>query len=195
MKKNFLMKTMILMMFTIQCFGESANNSKNFKEVMSDKDKYQYASEKYLEKGRFGNEFVGFIDVPNWEKLMWFTDPDSSFYTLQITKNEIDIFTLDVLTFQRKSEISDLEVAREVIKSTYNRYLNEGHNKNNLVVKEVNSNGYKGMQLRVKNISGKALIQNVFVVGNKIHFAISEGEPKNIDEMDKLILDSWDPYE
>ena len=51
------------------------------------------------------------------------------------------------------------------------------------------------MQLRVKNISGKALIQNVFVVGNKIHFAISEGEPKNIDEMDKLILDSWDPYE
>ena len=189
------MKTMILMMFTIQFFGESANNSKNFKEVMSDKDKYQYASEKYLEKGRFGNEFVGFIDVPNWEKLMWFTDPDSSFYTLQITKNGIDIFTLDVLTFQRKSEISDLEVAREVIKSTYNRYLNEGHNKNNLVVKEVNSNGYKGMQLRVKNISGKALIQNVFVVGNKIHFAISEGEPKNIDEMDKLILDSWDPYE
>ena len=189
------MKTMILMMFTIQFFGESANNSKNFKEVMSDKDKYQYASEKYLEKGRFGNEFVGFIDVPNWEKLMWFTDPDSSFYTLKITKNEIDIFTLDVLTFQRKSEISDLEVAREVIKSTYNRYLNEGHNKNNLVVKEVNSNGYKGMQLRVKNISGKALIQNVFVVGNKIHFAISEGEPKNIDEMDKLILDSWDPYE
>ena len=221
MKKKFLMKTMILMMFTIQCFGESSNNSKNFKEdcyipkgeltcvtnlntsegqqklkeVMSDKDKYQYASEKYLEKGRFGNEFVGFIGVPNWEKLMWFTDPDSSFYTLQITKNGIDIFTLDVLTFQRKSEISDLEVAREVIKSTYNGYLNAGHNKNNLVVKEVNSNGYKGMQLRVKNISGKALIQNVFVVGNKIHFAISEGEPKNIDEMDKLILDSWDPYE
>lgn len=220
MKKIILVKGIILLMLSIQCLGKGSNKSSNnnedcyipkgelhcvtdlstpqgqqkLKEFSNVKNKYQKDSEKYLQKGRFGNEFVGFIDVPKWKDLKWFTDPDSSYYTLQITNDGIDIFTLDMLNISDKKGLSNMEIANEIIRVNYEGYLNAGHDRSNLVVKEVNANGYKGVQLKVKSISGKSLVQNIFVVGNKIYFATAEGNPKNISEMEKLILRSWDPY-
>lgn len=220
MKKIMLANTIILLMLSIQCFGKGSNNSNNgdkdcyvpkgeihcvtdlntpegqqkLKEFSRVKGIYQRESEKYLQKGRFGNEFVGFIDVPKWKDVKWFTDPDSSYYTLQITNDGIDIFTLDMLGILDKKGLSNLEIANKLIRTNYEGYLNAGHDKNNLVIKEVSVNGYKGVQLKVKNISGKSLVQNIFVVENKIYFATAEGNPKNIDEMEKLILRSWNPY-
>ena len=220
MKKIILVKGIILLMLSIQCLGKGSNKSSNnnedcyipkgelhcvtdlstpegqqkLKEFSNVKNKYQKDSEKYLQKGRFGNEFVGFIDVPKWKDLKWFTDPDSSYYTLQITNDGIDIFTLDMLNISDKKGLSNMEIANEIIRVNYEGYLNAGHDRSNLVVKEVNVNGYKGVQLKVKSISGKSLVQNIFVVGNKIYFATAEGNPKNIGEMEKLILRSWNPY-
>ena len=76
----------------------------------------------------------------------------------------------------------------------YRGYKEAGHPDSNLVKKNVTVNGYKGGQLKVKEISGKSLVTNIVVSGDKIYFASAEAIPSHIEEMTKWILNSWNPY-
>ena len=161
-------------------------------EMGTKKGETYKAAKVYFEKGRFGNEQVGFIAYPkgNWAL---FYDPDASLSAFQIA-NGTDIYTLDVLRIENKEGKTDSQIVSEIINTLYRGYREAGHPDSNLVKKNVTVNGYKGGQLKVKEISGKSLVTNIVVSGDKIYFASAEAIPSHIEEMTKWILNSWNPY-
>lgn len=161
-------------------------------EMGTKKEETYKAAKVYFEKGRFGNEQVGFIAYPkgNWAL---FYDPDASLSAFQIA-NGTDIYTLDVLRIENKEGKTDSQIVSEIINTLYRGYREAGHPDSNLVKKNVTVNGYKGGQLKVKEISGKSLVTNIVVSGDKIYFASAEAIPSHIEEMTKWILNSWNPY-
>ena len=160
-------------------------------ETGAKKDELYKAAKVYFDKGRFGNKYVGFIAYPkgNW---ILFNDPDTSLTAFQIAKGS-DIYTLDVLQIVNKYGKTDSQIAGEVVDSLYRGYLEAGNSESNLIKKSVMVNGYNGEQLTVKNISGKSLVINVVVSGNKIYFISVEGVPSHIGEMMKWVINSWNP--
>ena len=146
----------------------------------------------HFDKGRFGNRYVGFIAYPKG-KWVIFHDPDSSPVAFQIARGT-DIYTLDVLRIENKEGKTDSQIVSEIINTLYRGYREAGHPDSNLVKKNVTVNGYKGGQLKVKEISGKSLVTNIVVSGDKIYFASAEAIPSHIEEMTKWILNSWNPY-
>ena len=161
-------------------------------EIGTRKDEVYKAAQVYFNKGRFGNEQVGFIAYPkgNWAL---FYDPDAPISAFQIARGT-DIYTLDALMMERKQRKTDSQIAAEIINNLYIGYKEAGHTESGLVRKSVVINGYKGEQLTVKNISGKSLVINVVVSGNKIYFISVEGVPSHIGEMMKWVINSWNPY-
>ena len=161
-------------------------------EIRTRKDEVYKAAQVYFNKGRFGNEQVGFIAYPkgNWAL---FYDPDASLSAFQIA-NETDIYTLDALGIVSKQGKTDSQIAAEIINNLYAGYKGAGHPESGLVRKSVVINGYKGEQLTVKNISGISLVSNVIVTGNKIYFISVEGIPSHVGEMMKWVISSWNPY-
>ena len=161
-------------------------------EIRTRKDEVYKAAQVYFNKGRFGNEQVGFIAYPkgNWAL---FYDPDASLSAFQIA-NGTDIYTLDALGIVSKQGKTDSQIAAEIINNLYAGYKGAGHPESGLVRKSVVINGYKGEQLTVKNISGISLVSNVIVTGNKIYFISVEGVPSHIGEMMKWVINSWNPY-
>ena len=160
-------------------------------EIRTRKDEVYKAAQVYFNKGRFGNEQVGFIAYPkgNWAL---FYDPDASLSAFQIA-NGTDIYTLDALGIVSKQGKTDSQIAAEIINNLYAGYKGAGHPESGLVRKSVVINGYKGEQLTVKNISGISLVSNVIVTGNKIYFISVEGIPSHIGEMMKWVINSWNP--
>lgn len=161
-------------------------------EIRTRKDEVYKAAQVYFNKGRFGNEQVGFIAYPkgNWAL---FYDPDASLSAFQIA-NGTDIYTLDALGIVSKQGKTDSQIAAEIINNLYAGYKGAGHPESGLVRKSVVINGYKGEQLTVKNISGISLVSNVIVTGNKIYFISVEGIPSHVGEMMKWVINSWNPY-
>jgi len=161
-------------------------------EMGTRKDEVYKAAQVYFNKGRFGNEQVGFIAYPkgNWAL---FYDPDASLSAFQIA-NGTDIYTLDALGIVSKQGKTDSQIASEIINNLYTGYKGAGHPESGLVRKSVVINGYKGEQLTVKNISGISLVSNVIVTGNKIYFISVEGVPSHVGEMMKWVINSWNPY-
>lgn len=161
-------------------------------EMGTRKDEVYKAAQVYFNKGRFGNEQVGFIAYPkgNWAL---FYDPDASLSAFQIA-NGTDIYTLDALGIISKQGKTDSQIAAEIINNLYAGYKGAGHPESGLVRKSVVINGYKGEQLTVKNISGISLVSNVIVTGNKIYFISVEGIPSHVGEMMKWVINSWNPY-
>lgn len=161
-------------------------------EIRTRKDEVYKAAQVYFNKGRFGNEQVGFIAYPkgNWAL---FYDPDASLSAFQIA-NGTDIYTLDALGIVSKQGKTDSQIAAEIINNLYAGYKGAGHPESGLVRKSVVINRYKGEQLTVKNISGISLVSNVIVTGNKIYFISVEGIPSHVGEMMKWVINSWNPY-
>ena len=161
-------------------------------EMGTKKREVYKAAKVYFDKGRFGNEQVGFIAYPkgNWAL---FYDPDASLSAFQIA-NGTDIYTLDAIRIATKQGKTDSQIATEIINNLYIGYKGAGHPESGLVRKSVVINGYKGEQLTVKNISGLSLISNVIVTGNKIYFISVEGVPSHVGEMMKWVTNSWNPY-
>lgn len=161
-------------------------------EIGTRKDEVYKAAQVYFNKGRFGNEQVGFIAYPkgNWAL---FYDPDASLSAFQIARGT-DIYTLDALGIVSKQGKTDSQIAAEIINNLYAGYKGAGHPESGLVRKSVVINGYKGEQLTVKNISGISLVSNVIVTGNKIYFISVEGVPSHVGEMMKWVINSWNPY-
>ena len=161
-------------------------------ESMKRKDGLYEEAKVHFDKGRFGNRYVGFIAYPKG-KWVIFHDPDSSPVAFQIARGT-DIYTLDVLRIENKEGKTDSQIVSEIINTLYRGYREAGHPDSNLVKKNVTVNGYKGGQLKVKEISGKSLVTNIVVSGDKIYFASAEAIPSHIEEMKKWILNSWNQY-
>lgn len=168
-------------------------SKKKLVKVSEEQDIYYRESEKNSRE-RFGSEYVGFIDLPKWEDVKWLIDIYSDTYTLEISRDGVDIYTLDSFDIKNTQGLSSEETAKNLVEQEFRKYLNEGHSRSNLEIKLVEASGYKGVQLRVKELSGKTLIKNVFAVGNKVYYANAQGISKNINEMEKHILTTWNPH-
>ena len=169
------------------------HNKKKLVKLTEEQDRYYRNSEKYLKEGRFGSEYVGFIGLPDWKEMKWLIDIYSESYTLEISKDGVDIYTLDSFDINDKKGLSDEWLAKTLAEQEFRKYLNEGYKRNSLEIKKIESSGYKGMQIKIKETSGKIIIKNIFVIGNKVYHANAEGLSKNINEMEKIILNSWNP--
>ena len=207
MKKMFKMIIIIFCMSTL-IYGEAEskksldNNIDNVKnqnqenkkslKISEEQDRYHKNSEKYLKGGRFGSEHVGFINLPRWEEGKWIIDVYFESYTLE-AKDGASIYILDSFNINDKKDLSDDWIARNLVEQEFRKYLNEGYKRNSLEIKKIESSGYKGMQIKIKETSGKIIIKNIFVIGNKVYHANAEGLSKNINEMEKIILNSWNP--
>ena len=221
MRKNNLFKVLILgAMFGMTVFLNGAAKTTNKKEKQEDcyipkgeltcvtdintvkgsiklaekeaeKDKLFKDAEKYFKKGRFGNENVGFIDYP--EGWMMFVDSDSGPSTMQISREGFDIYTLDVLYIVDDS-INLTKITEEIVNLKYNALLEAGHTKNNLEIKDVVINGYKGKSVKVKRVSGKSWITYYIPNKKKMHIIVVEGLPQHTDKMQKFVERSWNPY-
>lgn len=205
MKKMFKMIIIIFCMSTL-IYGEAEskksldNNIDNVKnqnqenkkslKISEEQDRYHKNSEKYLKGGRFGSEHVGFINLPRWEEGKWIIDVYFESYTLE-AKDGDSIYILDSFNINDKKDLSDDWIARNLVEQEFKKYLSKGYKRDSLETKKIVSSGYKGMQLKIKETSGKTIIKNVFVSGNKAYFINAEGLSKNINEMEKIILDSW----
>ena len=160
-------------------------------EKEAEKDKLFKDAEKYFKKGRFGNENVGFIDYP--EGWMMFVDPDSGPSTMQISREGFDIYTLDVL-YIVDERINLTKITEEIAKQNYDDLLKAGHTKDNLEIKDVIINGYKGKSVKVKRVSGKSWITYYIPNKKKMHIIVVEGLPQHTDKMQKFVERSWNPY-
>ncbi|MBP6125527.1 MAG: hypothetical protein KBA67_00290 [Leptotrichiaceae bacterium] len=208
MKKMFKMIIIIFCMSTL-IYGEAESKKsldsnidnvknqnpkkKKLVKISEEQDRYYRNSEKYLKEGRFGSEYVGFIGLPDWKEMKWLIDIYSESYTLEISKDGVDIYTLDSFDINDKKGLSDEWLAKTLAEQEFRKYLNEGYKRNSLEIKKIESSGYKGMQIKIKETSGKIIIKNIFVIGNKVYHANAEGLSKNINEMEKIILNSWNP--
>ncbi len=161
--------------------------------LSEEQDRYYRNSEEYFSEGLFGSEYVGFINLPEWEDIKWLIDIYSDTYTLEISEDGVDIYSLDSFEINDRQGLNDEETAKNLVEQEFKSYLSKGHDRSNLEIKKIEVSGYKGMQLKVKNISGKHIIKNIFVIGNKVYHANAEGIPAHIDQMEKVILSSWKP--
>ena len=202
MKKMFKMIIIIFCMSTL-IYGEAESKKsldsnidnvknqnpkkKKLVKISEEQDRYYRNSEKYLKEGRFGSEYVGFIGLPDWKEMKWLIDIYSESYTLEISKDGVDIYTLDSFDINDKKGLSDEWLAKTLAEQEFRKYLNEGYKRNSLEIKKIESSGYKGMQIKIKETSGKIIIKNIFVIGNKVYHANAEGLSKNINEMEKII--------
>lgn len=171
--------------------NQNQENKKSLK-ISEEQDRYHKNSEKYLKGGRFGSEHVGFINLPRWEEGKWIIDVYFESYTLE-AKDGASIYILDSFNINDKKGLSDEWLAKTLAEQEFRKYLNEGYKRNSLEIKKIESSGYKGMQIKIKETSGKIIIKNIFVIGNKVYHANAEGLSKNINEMEKIILNSWNP--
>ena len=109
---------------------------KKLVKISEEQDRYYRNSEKYLKEGRFGSEYVGFIGLPDWKEMKWLIDIYSESYTLEISKDGVDIYTLDSFDINDKKGLSDEWLAKTLAEQEFRKYLNEGYKRNSLEIKK-----------------------------------------------------------
>ena len=145
MKKMFKMIIIIFCMSTL-IYGEAESKKsldsnidnvknqnpkkKKLVKISEEQDRYYRNSEKYLKEGRFGSEYVGFIGLPDWKEMKWLIDIYSESYTLEISKDGVDIYTLDSFDINDKKGLSDEWLAKTLAEQEFRKYLNEGYKRN-----------------------------------------------------------------
>ena len=148
------------------------------KKVETEKRKIYMDSMKYFEKGRFGNEKVGFIEYPKTEGWALFADIRLPVYAMQISKGNGDIYTLMSYDLAKEYKNMNSEKAVEV-------------SENKMSLEPVILNGHKGMQFVLTDFQGKSMIKNGVIVKDKLYEITVEGLPKDVIEMQKVVEKSW----
>lgn len=130
MKKISVFILMLTILTNITSFGGITNKTNN-----------KASSQKQISGTRYGSKNVGYVTKPsNWFN---FFDPDSSPNTVQITRDGVNIVTLDVII--ANGEATSNEAALVI----QEKYLNSGIKKENITIKDTNINGYKGKKVRI----------------------------------------------
>ena len=133
---------------------------------------------------RYGSKNVGYVTKPsNWFN---FFDPDSSPNTVQITRDGVNIVTLDVII--ANGEATSNEAALVI----QEKYLNSGIKKENITIKDTNINGYKGKKVRISFPDGTLFIVNFIDYNGNIYFVSQEGLPEYQNELSEVI-NTWNP--
>lgn len=182
----------------IECLPDlnSQKGQELVKKIETEKRKVYTDSMKYFEKGRFGNEKVGFIEYPKGEDWGLFADVRLPVYSMQISKGNGDIYTLMSydLTKEHKN-MSPEKVAEELLKNVYDKYKKAGVPKNKMALKPVTLNGHKGMQFVLTEFQGKSMIKNGVIVKDTIYEITVEGLSEDVIEMQKNVEKSWNEVE
>lgn len=175
MKKISVFILMLTILTNITSFGGTTNKTNN-----------KVNSQKQISGTRYGSKNVGYVTKPsNWFN---FFDPDSSPNTVQITRDGVNIITLDVLFVEKKGQVTSNEVAL-VIRE---KYLNSGIKKENTTIKDTNINGYKGKKVRISFPNGTLYIANIIDYNGNIYFVSQEGLPEYQNELSEVI-NTWNP--
>ena len=158
------------------------------KKVENEKRKIYMDSMKYFEKGRFGNEKVGFIEYPKTEGWTLFADVRLPVYAMQISKGNGDIYTLMSYDLAKEYKNMNSEKAVEkMLKNVYDKYKKAGVSENKMSLEPVILNGHKGMQFVLTEFQGKSMIKNGVIVKDKLYEITVEGLPKDVIEMQKVV--------
>lgn len=166
---------------------------KRIEEVSNKKGELYSYAKKYFDKGRFGNESLGFIDYPKGDDWALFADPDAPIEMFQIArKGGFDIYSM--VAYRTNSGKADMNLLKNMLETDYNGYIDMGQPADTMKIKDITINGYKGMQLRIEKVAGKTFIKNFILNGEKIHIVSVEGLPEHIGEMQRNVLETWNPH-
>ena len=173
MKKNLklLIPILVLAILTnVTSFGKTTSKT---------------VSQKQVTGSRYGSNNVGYVTKPN----NWFNfkDPNSSPNTVQLTRDSVNIITLDVIP------VNGQATSNEAVLATQERYLNSGIKKENITIKDVNINGYKGKQIRINFPDKKLYIVNYIDYNGNIYLVAQEGLPEYQNELSKIV-NTWKPF-
>ena len=205
MKKIFLTVLLFssLNLYSENCYKPAGHieclmdlNSKEGQEIVkkieSEKRKVYMDSMKFFEKGRFGNEKVGFIEYPKEEGWELFADVRLPAYAMQISNGNGDIYTLMSYDLAKEyKNINSEKAAEKILKNIYDKYKKAGVPENKMSLKSVTLNGHKGMQFILKEFQGKSMIKNGVIVKDTIYEITVEGLPKDVEKMQKIVEKSW----
>jgi len=173
MKKISVFILMLTILTNITSFGGITNKTNN-----------KASSQKQISGTRYGSKNVGYVTKPsNW---LNFFDPDSSPNTVQITRDGVNIVTLDVII--ANGEATSNEAALVI----QEKYLNSGIKKENITIKDTNINGYKGKKVRISFPDGTLFIANFIDYNGNIYFVSQEGLPEYQNELSEVI-NTWNP--
>lgn len=173
MKKISVFILMLTILTNITSFGGTTNKTNN-----------KVSSQKQISGTRYGSKNVGYVTKPsNWFN---FFDPDSSPNTVQITRDGVNIVTLDVII--ANGEATSNEAALVI----QEKYLNSGIKKENITIKDTNINGYKGKKVRISFPNGTLYIANIVDYNGNIYFVSQEGLPEYQNELSQVI-NTWNP--
>ena len=173
MKKISVFILMLTILTNITSFGVITNKTNN-----------NASSQKQISGTRYGSKNVGYVTKPsNWFN---FFDPDSSPNTVQITRDGVNIVTLDVII--ANGEATSNEAALVI----QEKYLNSGIKKENITIKDTNINGYKGKKVRISFPDGTLFIANFIDYNGNIYFVSQEGLPEYQNELSEVI-NTWNP--
>ncbi|WP_314392854.1 hypothetical protein [Leptotrichia shahii] len=173
MKKISVFILMLTILTNITSFGGITNKTNN-----------KASSQKQISGTRYGSKNVGYVTKPsNWFN---FFDPDSSPNTVQITRDGVNIVTLDVII--ANGEATSNEAALVI----QEKYLNSGIKKENITIKDTNINGYKGKKVRISFPDGTLFIANFIDYNGNIYFVSQEGLPEYENELSEVI-NTWNP--
>ena len=173
MKKISVFILMLTILTNITSFGGITNKTNN-----------KASSQKQISGTRYGSKNVGYVTKPsNWFN---FFDPDSSPNTVQITRDGVNIVTLDVII--ANGEATSNEAALVI----QEKYLNSGIKKENITIKDTNINGYKGKKVRISFPDGTLFIANFIDYNGNIYFVSQEWLPEYQNELSEVI-NTWNP--
>ena len=173
MKKISVFILMLTILTNITSFGGITNKTNN-----------KASSQKQISGTRYGSKNVWYVTKPsNWFN---FFDPDSSPNTVQITRDGVNIVTLDVII--ANGEATSNEAALVI----QEKYLNSGIKKENITIKDTNINGYKGKKVRISFPDGTLFIANFIDYNGNIYFVSQEGLPEYQNELSEVI-NTWNP--
>jgi len=133
---------------------------------------------------RFGSPRVGYITVPtNWYE---FGDPDASPTAKQVSINNTNIITLDIVATNGRG------TAKRAAEVIIQKYINLGTPEDNIFEGSVNINGYEGQQVAIEYDDGSVLIMYYIEANGNIYYIAQEGEPEYQKQLAKAIK-TWSP--
>lgn len=173
MKKISLFILILTILANVISFGKTTNKTNN-----------KANSQNQISGTRYGNRNVGYVTKPsNWIN---FKDPNSSPNTVQIAIDPVNIVTLDVIMANGQA------TSNEAILVTQEKYLNSGIKKENIKIKDVSLNGYKGKRIKIDFPDGTVYTVNYIDYNGNIYLITQEGLPEYQDKLSKVI-DTWNP--
>ncbi len=166
---------------------QTTQQGQNFQNnnIQGQQSNTQSQQQQVSTSSRFGNATVGFIDQPNgWS---YFKDPQATPTAMQLSKNGVDIITLD----QNPAGGNN---AKEAISNMYNGLVKVGFiTNNNAELLNGKVNGYDALMLKAIAPDGKVLMMMFVDYNGKVYYVAVEGASEEVMNTLDIVDKSWNP--